>query len=220
MTPQQTLDTCLRADRGRLIAALVAGIGDFQRAEDALHQAAISALVQWARAGIPKRPDGWLRRAARIDSAGCIIPPAPHKTAACGTWANCGRAGRSGIRPSPAITRRDPGPYQIKAAIAACHMTEPTADWPQITALYAALHHHEPTPVISLNHAVAMAETGDLPRALAVLETLATVLAMINPTAPRAGRIRDSRTVFDRAIAATAPHDAAFLCKARAALPT
>ncbi len=66
-----------------------------------------------------------------------------------------------------AITRRDPGPFQIKAAIAACHMTEPTADWPQITALYAALHHHEPTPVISLNHAVAMAETGDLPRALA-----------------------------------------------------
>jgi RNA polymerase sigma-70 factor (ECF subfamily) len=55
-----------------------------------------------------------------------------------------------------ALLRNAPGPYQIQAAIAACHSTAPTAadtDWPQIAALYAQLPQ---TPVVALNRAVAI----------------------------------------------------------------
>jgi RNA polymerase sigma-70 factor (ECF subfamily) len=52
-----------------------------------------------------------------------------------------------------------PGPYQLQAAIAACHVTAPTADrtdWPQIAALYRKLAEFLPTPVVELNYAVAV----------------------------------------------------------------
>ncbi|TDO56060.1 RNA polymerase sigma-70 factor (ECF subfamily) [Kribbella sp. VKM Ac-2571] len=55
-----------------------------------------------------------------------------------------------------ALRRGEPGPYQIQAAIAACHATARTAadtDWPQIAALYAQLPQ---TPVVALNRAVAI----------------------------------------------------------------
>jgi len=55
-----------------------------------------------------------------------------------------------------ALGRGVPGPYQIQAAIAACHATARTAcdtDWPQIAALYGQL---KQTPVVALNRAVAI----------------------------------------------------------------
>jgi RNA polymerase sigma-70 factor (ECF subfamily) len=51
------------------------------------------------------------------------------------------------------------GPYVLQAAIAACHARAPTADatdWPKIAALYLALAHVSPSPVIELNRAVAL----------------------------------------------------------------
>lgn len=53
-----------------------------------------------------------------------------------------------------------PGSYSLQAAIAALHAQAPSAeatDWPQITALYALLLQVEPSPVVALNHAVALA---------------------------------------------------------------
>jgi RNA polymerase sigma-70 factor, ECF subfamily len=58
-----------------------------------------------------------------------------------------------------ALRRGQPGPYQIQAAIAACHATAATAadtDWAQIAGLYSRLARFLPTPVVSLNHAVAV----------------------------------------------------------------
>ena len=52
------------------------------------------------------------------------------------------------------------GPYQLQAAIAAVHAQAPTAeetDWPQILALYRLLERLSPNPVVTLNHAVALA---------------------------------------------------------------
>jgi RNA polymerase sigma-70 factor (ECF subfamily) len=54
------------------------------------------------------------------------------------------------------LRRGSPGPYQVQAAIAACHATARTAadtDWPQIAALYGQL---QQTPVVALNRAVAI----------------------------------------------------------------
>jgi RNA polymerase sigma-70 factor (ECF subfamily) len=55
-----------------------------------------------------------------------------------------------------AIRLRRPGPYQLQAAVAALH-TEPETDWSQISGLYARLHALQPSPVIALNAAVAVA---------------------------------------------------------------
>lgn len=59
-----------------------------------------------------------------------------------------------------ALRMRQPGPYQIQAAISALHARAATAaetDWSQIAALYAELHKLHPTPVVQLNRAVAVA---------------------------------------------------------------
>jgi RNA polymerase sigma-70 factor (ECF subfamily) len=58
-----------------------------------------------------------------------------------------------------ALRRREPGPYQIQAAIAACHATAREAgetDWAQIAGLYSRLSQLTPTPVVALNRAVAV----------------------------------------------------------------
>jgi RNA polymerase sigma-70 factor, ECF subfamily len=75
-----------------------------------------------------------------------------------------------------AMQERHPGPYQLQAAIAALHARAPRpedTDWPQIAAIYEALERANPSPVIALNHAVAIA-MADGPaaglRALAPLE--------------------------------------------------
>lgn len=60
----QALETVLRHDRGRLMAALTHRLGSFQRAEDALQEASLSALSHWARDGLPQSPQGWLIRVA------------------------------------------------------------------------------------------------------------------------------------------------------------
>jgi len=74
-----------------------------------------------------------------------------------------------------AMRRGRPGPYQLQAAIAALHAQGPSTeqtDWPQIAALYAELHRVRPNPVVALNHAVAVAETGHLDRAVALIDAI------------------------------------------------
>jgi RNA polymerase sigma-70 factor (ECF subfamily) len=345
MTPQALLSRVLSEDRGRLLAALISRIGDFQRAEDALQEAAASALVHWGRAGVPASPTGWLLRAglrkaidgyrrdatlsrhrdaiavlaeeeaadpdphtipddrlrliftcchpaleeksrialtlrslcglttpqvaavyldaeptmgqrlsrAKAKIAAARIPfavPGPEDlpdrlnsvltvvylifTAGYAQGPKAGvdlcteaiflgrlllqlapdqpeveaalalllltnaraaaRTGQDGRTLPPAqqdrslwnqseraeglalldqaVAHRNPGPFQLKAAIAALHFADGPPDWAQIAALYARLHQLEPTPVIALNHAVALAESGHLARALAQVQAL------------------------------------------------
>ncbi|TYB41309.1 RNA polymerase sigma factor [Actinomadura chibensis] len=75
-----------------------------------------------------------------------------------------------------ALARRRTGPYQVQAAIAACHATAPGAaatDWPQIAALYGELARLAPSPVVELNRAVAVAMADGVPAGLALVEELA-----------------------------------------------
>ena len=69
----------------------------------------------------------------------------------------------------------------FKAAIAACHSKGAASDWPQIAALYQGLLRYEPTPVVRLNHAVAVAEAGHLEEGLAHLEALSEDLKDYQP---------------------------------------
>ena len=56
-----------------------------------------------------------------------------------------------------ALSHRRPGSYQLQAAIAALHVEDGETDWPQIAALYGELARFEPTPIVALNAAVAVA---------------------------------------------------------------
>jgi RNA polymerase sigma-70 factor (ECF subfamily) len=56
-----------------------------------------------------------------------------------------------------ALSHRQPGSYQLQAAIVALHVEEGETDWPQIAALYDELALLEPTPIVELNRAVAVA---------------------------------------------------------------
>ena len=74
-----------------------------------------------------------------------------------------------------ALRLRRRGPYQVQAAIAACHATAPDVvgtDWSQIAALYAALAELAPSPVVDLNRAVAVGMADHIPSGLALLDDL------------------------------------------------
>jgi RNA polymerase sigma-70 factor, ECF subfamily len=68
------------------------------------------------------------------------------------------------------------GPYQLQAAIAALHAEAPRAedtDWAQIAALYGILGRIEPSPVVVLNHAVAVGMSDGPERGLALIDAVA-----------------------------------------------
>jgi RNA polymerase sigma-70 factor (ECF subfamily) len=73
--------------------------------------------------------------------------------------------------------RGGPGPFALQAAIAAVHCQAARAedtDWPQIVRLYDVLEHLQPSPVVSLNRAAAVAMVDGPRPALALIEALAT----------------------------------------------
>jgi RNA polymerase sigma-70 factor (ECF subfamily) len=75
-----------------------------------------------------------------------------------------------------ALVRGRPGPYQLQAAIAACHAdasTSAATDWRQIAALYGELLRFEPSPVVEANRAVAVAYAEGPGAGLAILDAVA-----------------------------------------------
>jgi RNA polymerase sigma-70 factor (ECF subfamily) len=70
-----------------------------------------------------------------------------------------------------AIALRRPGPYQLQAAIASLH-AEPERDWRQIVLLYGRLLQFQPTPVVALNRAVAVAMAEGPAAGLTLVEQL------------------------------------------------
>jgi len=164
------------------------------------------------------------RRAARIGPDGASLPPGEQDRR---LW-DAGRIAEGRAVLARAMERRRLGPFQIKAAIADCQMADPGPDWPQIAALYGALLRHEPTPVIRLNAAVAMAEAGAPARALDLVEALGGELASYQPWhAARAallasvGRLDEAATAYRIAMErAPTEADALFLNKRLAGLET
>jgi RNA polymerase sigma-70 factor (ECF subfamily) len=76
-----------------------------------------------------------------------------------------------------ALRRRSAGPYQLQAAIAACHGKARLAadtDWAEIARLYDELYRLSPTPVVALNRAVAVAMADGPAAGLALVDELAT----------------------------------------------
>ncbi len=121
-----------------------------------------------------------------------------------------------------AMRHRRPGPYQIQAAIAALHARAARAadtDWAGIEALYQALERHQPSPVVSLNRAVAVAKLSGPEAALEMIEPLAARLAgyfhfhgVKGALLLQLGRHAAARAAFDQAVAlANTPAEAAHI---------
>jgi RNA polymerase sigma-70 factor (ECF subfamily) len=121
-----------------------------------------------------------------------------------------------------AITARRPGPYQLQAAIAALHARAPRAedtDWPQIAALYGRLAASNPSPVVELNRAVAIAMADGPAHGLAIMEGLADQLdgyhlfhATRADLLRRLGRPREATASYRRALAlVTNPTEGVYL---------
>jgi RNA polymerase sigma-70 factor (ECF subfamily) len=110
-----------------------------------------------------------------------------------------------------AMRHRASGPYQIQAAIAALHAraakSEDT-DWKQIDLLYGALELMQPSPVVTLNRAVAVCKVRGAEAALAMIEPLAPRLSnyfhffgVRGAFLMQLGRNEEARVAFDHAIA-------------------
>lgn len=110
-----------------------------------------------------------------------------------------------------AVRHRRPDPYQVQAAIAAVHARAagPDAtDWASIDQLYATLERLQPSPVVTLNRAVAVMKLRGAAEALTMVEPLAKDLAgyfyfhgLRGALLTQLGRSDDARAAFDRAIA-------------------
>jgi RNA polymerase sigma-70 factor (ECF subfamily) len=121
-----------------------------------------------------------------------------------------------------ALRHRRPGPYQVQAAIAALHARAPRfadTDWAQIDLLYGTLERMQPSPVVTLNRAVAVSKTRGAADALAMIEPLATPLGgyfyfhgACGAFLKALGRHDEAREAFSRAIAlAHTPAEAAYV---------
>ncbi|HEY0435887.1 MAG TPA: DUF6596 domain-containing protein, partial [Phenylobacterium sp.] len=109
-----------------------------------------------------------------------------------------------------AMRHRRPGPYQVQAAIAALHARAERpqdTDWAGIEALYATLEIMTPSPVITLNRAVAVSKARGPSEAMAMIEPLAAQLdgyfywhGARGAFLLQLGRQAEAREAFDRAI--------------------
>jgi RNA polymerase sigma-70 factor (ECF subfamily) len=110
-----------------------------------------------------------------------------------------------------AIRHRRPGPYLVQSAIAALHARAARpegTDWAEIDLLYQTLERLQPSPVVTLNRAVAVSKLHGAQAALAMIEPLAPRLSgyfyffgLKGALLQQLGRFDEARTAYDQAIA-------------------
>jgi RNA polymerase sigma-70 factor (ECF subfamily) len=111
------------------------------------------------------------RRVARTDAAGDLVTLEDQDRSLWDTTA----IGEACALLDAALRRGRPGPYQVQAAIAACHATAPApaaTDWAQIAMLYQRLSQMIASPVVTLNRAVAVAMADGPAAGLRLIEQL------------------------------------------------
>jgi RNA polymerase sigma-70 factor (ECF subfamily) len=152
-------DLCREAIRlARILNELLASDPGLEEAPEALGLLALMLLHD-------------ARRAARTSSKGDLILLEEQDR---GLWDRAQIAEALALL-DKALPLRQPGPYQIQAAIAALHAEAAApaeTDWRQIALLYGELYRRQPTPVVGLNRAVAVAMAEGPMRGLALLDEL------------------------------------------------
>lgn len=162
------------------------------------------------------------RRAARVNPEGQLVPLEEQDRM---LWNR--EQIREGLRlVETALEQRLVGAYQLQAAIAALHAEAKRpqeTDWRQIESLYSQLHRLTPTPVIALNHAVAVAMGEGLEQGLAIIDDLGAsgeldgyylFHAARADILRRLGRAAEAGNAYDRALAlATNPVEQKYLAR-------
>jgi RNA polymerase sigma-70 factor, ECF subfamily len=158
------------------------------------------------------------RARARLDAEGCIVLMEDQDRT---LWDDAMMA-EGLVLVEKALRHRRPGAYQVQAAVAAVHAVAARfedTDWGEIDRLYAVLEALQPSPVITLNRAVAVAKLRGAAAALAMIEPLAERLSgyfhffgVKGALLLELGRAEEARVAFDRAIAlAHTPAEAAHI---------
>jgi RNA polymerase sigma-70 factor (ECF subfamily) len=186
--------------------------------EAAMEQRITRAKARVAKAGVPFETPGPADRAERLGAVAAMIYLVFNEGRA---WDR--RLINEGLALiDKAIRHRRRGPYQVKAAIAAMHVRAAApeeTDWAHIDDLYAALEVLEPSPIVTLNRAVAVSKIKGPEAALEMIAPLEARLAgYFNYHGARGallmqlGRAAEARRAFDQAIAlATTPAQAAHI---------
>jgi RNA polymerase sigma factor (sigma-70 family) len=143
-------------------------------------------LAELVARSLPEEPEAWgllalitnlsARSAGRFDPDGRLILLSEQDRT---RWDTIAIARAEGYLAKGAAAKR-PGRYQLQAAIAACHADAPTwddTDWLQILTLYDLLLSYDPSPVVRLNHAIALRHVSGPAPALAELEAVSERLA-------------------------------------------
>jgi RNA polymerase sigma-70 factor (ECF subfamily) len=166
------------------------------------------------------------RRDARIDAAGDLVALEQQDRS---RW-HGEEIAEGAALVEQALRRGAPGPFQLQAAIAALSATAPSfadIDWTQMVLLYTELQRREPSPVVELNRAVAVAFARGPDAGLALLDELESRGVLTTHLLPaaradllaRLDRIDESRRAYDAAVRlATQPAELRFLERRRAAL--
>ncbi|MET9213275.1 MULTISPECIES: RNA polymerase sigma factor [unclassified Nocardia] len=163
------------------------------------------------------------RRGARLSSSGELVALDDQDR---GAWDRALIAEGHRLVRERLATREPPGRYQILAAINAVHTSARDirdTDWSQIVALYDQLVRLDPSPIVALNRAIAVAELDGPEVALATVDRLTDPLhgyhvfhATRADLLRRLGRSRDSRSAYDTAIdLATNPAEITHLTRRR-----
>jgi RNA polymerase sigma-70 factor (ECF subfamily) len=158
------------------------------------------------------------RASARLDEDGAIVLLEDQDR---GKWDRAAIAEGLALL-DKAIRHQSPGPYQVQAAIAAVHSRAARfgdTDWGEIELLYAMLERLQPSPVVTLNRAVALSKVRGAEAALAMIEPLAGELSgyfyffgVRGAFLLDLGRHEEARVAFDRALAlAHSPAEAAHI---------
>ncbi len=193
---------------GRILAELAPGEGE-------VHGLVALMEIQASRLG------------ARVDADGAPILLADQNRS---RWDQLLiRRGLAALARAEAL-RLPPGPYQVQAAIAACHARARTfaeTDWSRIAALYALLGAIAPSPVVEVNRAVAVSLSEGPDAGLKVLDAVADHAAMrgyhLLPSVrgdflQKLGRLEEARAEFERAASlARNERERAFLLERAAA---
>ena len=145
------------------------------------------------------------RRDARLDAAGGLVLLDQQDR---DQWDDAAIA-EGLVLVEKALRHRTPGPFQVQAAIAAVHARARTAedtDWAEIDHLYGALEQLSPSPVVTLNRAVAVWKTQGAKAALSLVDPLAAELddyfhfhGTRGALLAEAGRTADARRALERA---------------------
>ncbi|GLW91119.1 RNA polymerase sigma factor [Actinokineospora globicatena] len=150
------------------------------------------------------------RRTARVSATGDLVPLDQQDR---GAWDAELIAEGHGLVRERLASGVAPGRYQVLAAINAVHTSARDirdTDWSQVVALYDHLVRLDPSPVVALNRAIAVAELDGPDVALAAVDRLETALSGYHPyhatradLLRRLGRSQQSREAYDKAIELT-----------------